>query len=99
MLFDIFLRSGSRTQPLIVVSVHGSDAVLEVRAHDGVEQPRADDLGALRAQVHRERAREEVGVVVPAASRSAGVSDDVAHVSITSGSADEAAGLARAGPR
>ena len=41
-------------------------AVLEPRPHDRVEEPRADDLRALRPEIHRERALEEVGIVDPA---------------------------------
>ena len=41
--------------------------VHDLRAHDRVEEPGADDVVGLRAQVHREHPREEIGVVVPAA--------------------------------
>jgi hypothetical protein len=83
--FDIFLRSGSSTQPEIAALVHGSDVVLEMRAQHGREQPGADDVVRLRPQVHREDAGEQVGSSSqpPAIC---GVSDEVAQVSITSGS-------------
>ncbi len=83
--FDIFLRSGSRIQPLMAASCHGSHAELEVRAHHRREQPGADDVLSLRAKVHREHPGEQVVVdVQPPAI--CGDSDDVAQVSITSGS-------------
>jgi hypothetical protein len=41
--------------------------MFEVRAQDGGEQPRANDVVRLRTQVHREHAREQVGIVEPAA--------------------------------
>ncbi len=41
--------------------------MLEVAAHHGGEQPGADDVVPLRAQVVREHAPEQVGVVLPAA--------------------------------
>ena len=41
--------------------------VLEVAAHHARKQPRADDVVRLRPQVHRKRAREQIGVrLVPA---------------------------------
>ena len=43
------------------------EVVLVVAADDRGEQPGADDLVGLRAQVHREGAREQVGVVLPPA--------------------------------
>jgi hypothetical protein len=42
-------------------------AVLQVRLQDRVEEPGADDLVRLRAKVHREHSREEIGVVLPPA--------------------------------
>ena len=74
------------------------DAVLEVRAHDGVEEPGADDLRALRPKVHGERAREEIGIDLPAARDLRGQrrrGPRVHHVGIT----DEPARLRRAAPR
>ena len=65
--FDIFLRSGSSTQPEIAACVHGSDRVLEMRAQHRREQPGADDVVRLRPQVHRERAGEQVRIALPAA--------------------------------
>ena len=41
--------------------------MLQVRTDHGGEEPRADDLGPLGAQVHGERTGEAVGVVLPAA--------------------------------
>ena len=70
--FDIFLRSGSRTQPEMAASVHGRHAVLELGPHDGGEQPGPDDLVGLGAQVHGEDPGEQVGVVLPAGRRSGG---------------------------
>ncbi len=45
----------------------GGDVVLEVGAHHAGEQPGADDVVGLGAQVHREDALEEVRVALPAA--------------------------------
>ncbi len=39
--------------------------VLEVRAQDRVEQPRADDVVRLRPQIHRKHAREQLRIVEP----------------------------------
>ena len=60
--------------------------MLEVGPQHRVEEPRADDVVRLRAQVHREQ-RARTGRDRPP-SRAAiwGVSDEVAHVSMTSGS-------------
>ena len=41
-------------------------AELQVRAHHGGEQPRTNDVLALRAQIHRVRASEQVLVIQPA---------------------------------
>ncbi len=65
--FDSFLRSGSTMNPEMAAFAHGQAVVLVVAADDRGEQPRADDLVRLRAQVHREGAREQVGVVLPPA--------------------------------
>ena len=46
---------------------HGSDAVLELRAQHRREQPGADDVVRLRPHVHREHAREQIGILFPAA--------------------------------
>ena len=62
-------------------------------AHDGGEQPRADDVVGLRAHVHREDPREQVWVVDPAAGDLRGERrrrPRVHHVGV----ADEPAGLA-----
>ena len=83
--FDIFLRSGSRTQPGDGGVGPRQRPVLEVGADDRREQPGADDLVGLGTKVHGEPAAEEVGVVDPPGG-DLGVSDDVAHVSMTSGS-------------
>ena len=68
-------------------------AVLVVGPHDGREQPGADDLGALRTEVHREHLRPQVSVVDPAAGdlrRERRRRPRVHDVRV----ADEAAGLA-----
>ena len=96
--FDIFLRSGSRIQPDDGGVPPRQRVVLEVGAHDGGEQPGADDLVGLGAQVHREGAREQVGVVVPAGGdlrRERRRGPRVHDVGV----ADEAAGLAALGLR
>ena len=69
------------------------DVVLEVRAHDAGEQPGADDVVRVGAQVHREDPLPQVLVVEPAAGdvrRERGRRPGVHHVGV----ADEAAGLA-----
>ena len=63
--FDIFLRSGSVTNPEIAVWLHGSDAVLELRSKHRREEPCTDDVVCLRTQVHREHAREQIRVAEP----------------------------------
>ena len=70
-------------------------AVLVVRAHDRGEEPGADDVVGLRAQVHRGRSPRTAFASdrCPLPSRTGqpaaicGDSDDVAHVSMMSGSA------------
>src|SRR5581483_2954499 len=65
---------------------------LVVAADDRREQPRADDLVRLRAEVHRKDRPNRSGssTQLPAIC---GVNDDVAHVSITSGSPVKPPGL------
>ncbi len=70
------------------------DVVLVLAADHGGEQPGADDLVGLRAHVHGERALEQVVVVDPPAAI-CGVSEEVAQVSITSGSAAKPPGWLR----
>ena len=86
----IFLRSGSRIQPEMSGVLERQGVVLEVAAHDRREQPGADDLVGLGAQVHREDPVEEVGAPVAGdlgreRARGPGVHDV--------GVADEATGL------
>ena len=69
--FDIFLRSGSSTQPEIAALRHGSSSCVEVRAQDRREQPGPDDVVRLRAQVHREDRREQLRRPRPRGRRSA----------------------------
>ena len=64
----------------------GQHAVLGVRAQHRVEQPGPDDLVRLRPQVHREHPAGTGRRRVPQPPAICGVSDDVAQVSITSGS-------------
>ena len=65
--FDIFLRSGSRIQPGQHRVRPRGRVVLVVRPDHAGEQPGADDLVGLRAQVHREDPPEQVVVDAPAA--------------------------------
>ena len=65
--FDIFLRSGSRTHPEIAVCFHGKRAVFERGAQHGIEEPRPNDFVALRTQIHRKHAREQIGIAKPVA--------------------------------
>src|ERR1700722_17865867 len=65
---DIFLRSGSRIQPLMEVSRHGS-VPCSKWARSTVEESQVLIIsGPGGPQVHRERGGEEVRVVPPAAS-------------------------------
>jgi hypothetical protein len=86
--FDIFLRSGSRIQPLI----EAQRVLLQVGAHDRGEQPGADDVVALRTQVHRVHLREQLRVPLPAARELRGEGGGGPGVEDV-GVGDEAAGL------
>ena len=68
-------------------------AVLELGAHDGGEQPGADDVVGLGPQVHGEDPGEEVGVVLPPAGDLRGERRGGPGVHDV-GVADEPAGLA-----
>ncbi len=72
--------------------VPGDLVLVHPRLDDGVEGPGPDDVVRLRPDVHREQALEQLAVDVPVA-RICGVSDEVAQVSMTSGSAEKPAGL------
>ena len=63
--FDIFLRSGSVTNPEIAVWLHGSESCSSCRSQHRREEPRTDDVVCLRTQVHREHAREQIGIAEP----------------------------------
>ena len=85
--FDIFLRSGSRIQPEIAALRPRQARRARGAARTTVENSQVRMISwRLRAQVHREDAREQVGVVAPSRAAICGVSDDVAQVSMTSGS-------------
>ena len=71
---------------MIAACFHGSDVVLEVRAHHGGEQPGADDVVRLRAQVDRAQTRSQRSSSRSQPPAICGESDDVAQVSMTSGS-------------
>ena len=76
----------------------GDGAVLEVRADDAGEEPGADDVVRLGAQVHREHAPPQVVVALPAAGdlrRQRRGRPGVHHVGV----ADEAARLPALRPR
>ena len=74
---------------------HGSGAVLEVaRTTVANSQVRMMSWACGRRSIGK-TAGEQVGVVAPSRRRSAGVSDDVAQVSITSGSPTKPPGLPR----
>ena len=92
---DIFLRSGSTMKPEMAASVHGS-ALNSIWARTTVEksQVRMMSWPCGRRSIGNSRANE-IGVVLPAAPRSAGVSEEVAQVSMTSGSAMNPPGWSR----
>jgi hypothetical protein len=60
--FDSFLRSGSVTKPEMAAFFHGISSCSRC-----VEEPRADDVVGLRAQVVGEDLPEQLGIVSPAA--------------------------------
>ena len=65
--FDIFLRSGSSTQPEMAACAHGSVRCSRCDAEHRGEKPRADDVVRLRTHVHREHTREQIRIVEPPA--------------------------------
>ncbi len=85
LLFDIFLRSGSRIQPLIVVSRHGSESCSKcARTTVSNSHVRMISGPCGRRSMGNVRAWRSASSAHPVAI--CGVSDDVAQVSITSGS-------------
>ena len=92
--FDIFLRSGIEHPARDRGIGPRQRVVFDVRAQDRREQPGPDDVVGLRAQVHRKHAPEQSSSS-PACPAICGVSEEVAHVSITSGSPTKPPG----GPR
>ncbi len=94
LLFDIFLRSGSSTQPEMAASVHGSASNSKCdRTMVENNHVRMISNACGRRSIGNTRANRSGSSSHPAAS--SGVSDDVAHVSITSGSATKPPGLPR----
>ena len=92
--FDIFLRSGSRIQPLIVASLHGSASCSKcARTTVSNSHVRMISGPCGRRSIGNVRAKRSGSSSQPVAI--CGVSDDVAHVSITSGSPTNPPGLPR----
>ena len=92
--FDIFLRSGSTMKPEMPALRPRHDAVLELGAQHGREQPGADDVLALAAQRVGEHELEQL-VVAPQPPAICGVSDEVAQVSMMSSSPSKPPGMPR----
>ena len=85
--FENFLPFSLRPQPEIMTWSHGMVVVVQVRLHERVEEPGADDLERLHAQGHRQRRGRLAGRASAAQfALICGVIDDVIHVSMTSGS-------------
>ena len=83
--FDIFLSFGSRTHPLRVVSCQGRASCSRWDRSVVEKSHVLDDLGPLRPQAHREGRGERAGSS-PHTHAICGVSDEVAQVSMMSGS-------------
>ena len=83
--FDIFLRSGSRTQPEMAASAHGRQPCSKwARTTVENSQVRMMSWAWGRRSIGKVRANRSASSTQPVAIW--GVSDDVAHVSMTSGS-------------
>ena len=94
LLFDIFLRSGSSTHPEMAASLHGRHPNSKCdRTMVENSQVRMISNAWGRRSMGNTRANRSGSSSQPAAI--SGVSDDVAHVSMMSGSATKPPGLPR----
>ncbi len=92
--FDIFLRSGSSTQPEIAASLHGSAPSSSSERSTVVNsQVRMMSWACGRSSIGKTSSYSSGSS--PARAAICGVSDDVAHVSITSGSPAKPPGCPR----
>src|SRR5436853_3893111 len=60
-----FFFNYTPTTEIYTLSLHAALPIFEMGPHHGREEPRADDVVALRAQIHREGAAEQVVVAHP----------------------------------
>src|SRR5438270_13998689 len=92
--FDIFLRSGSRIQPLIAAWLHGNELCSRcARTTVANSQVRMMSCACGRRSIGKTRDSRSVSSSQPPAI--CGDSDDVAHVSMMSGSAMNPPGCPR----
>ena len=92
--FDIFLRSGSRIQPLIPACCHGRQSSSRCeRTTEENSQVRMISWACGRRSIGKTRRHRSLSYSQPPAM--CGVSELVAHVSMTSGSATKPPGLPR----